>query len=559
MCGIGLYVTGLKDDFQQISPTNKNITPNTEGNIQNIANVITPRGPDGTHHVQEHIDGSNVTLFGSLLALRGLPTPQPLVDQSKNHVLCWNGEVFGDEQIYQQIKNRLSGANDTAFLMDQLSQYDTVEQSLNLFSKVEGPFSFIYLNRQNYLLFGRDIMGRRSLLYSLQSNSYFALSSTACALHCSDSLEVTVWEEIPNNGIYHLDLSQSQHQMQLHPWENLFSSNSVEWPLKKRLPEHIAPPDDYVRNDVVYDDLVSKFTDLLLQSTRKRVVDVYNHGELTRVGVLFSGGIDSVIITALAHVALNDEQSDQQQHIDLLNVSFGNDSKQMSNAADRKQAIQAFEELKSLYPSRCFNLVLIDVTNGELASNKQNIERLIYPRSTVLDFNIGAALWFASTGVGRLYGDDSNQKYVSTAKVLLCGIGSDEQLAGYGRHRTSFMRKQKHDWSALNDELDVDVGRLWIRNLGRDDRLISSHGKESRNPFLDEDFMRFCRNQPLWYLTDLRREAHGDKMILRDAADRMGLKITSKFVKRAIQFGSNIAKVSHKKQDGDCKINIELF
>jgi hypothetical protein len=43
----------------------------------------------------------------------------------------------------------------------------------------------------------------------------------------------------------------------------------------------------------------------------------------------------------------------------------------------------------------------------------------------------------------------------------------------------------------------------------------------------------------------------GDKMILRDAAYQMGLIKTSTYIKRAIQFGSNIAKISYKKRDGD--------
>ena len=31
-----------------------------------------------------------------------------------------------------------------------------------------------------------------------------------------------------------------------------------------------------------------------------------------------------------------------------------------------------------------------------------------------------------------------------------------------------------------------DLNRLWIRNLGRDDRAISDNGVEARFPFLDQ-------------------------------------------------------------------------
>ena len=36
----------------------------------------------------------------------------------------------------------------------------------------------------------------------------------------------------------------------------------------------------------------------------------------------------------------------------------------------------------------------------------------------------------------------------------------------------------------------LDLNRLWIRNLSRDDRVISENGKEVRYPFLDSDLIK---------------------------------------------------------------------
>lgn len=64
-----------------------------------------------------------------------------------------------------------------------------------------------------------------------------------------------------------------------------------------------------------------------------------------------------------------------------------------------------------------------------------------------------------------------------TLQVVLTGIGADEQLAGYSRHRLSF---QTQGMEGLNKEIKMDMGRISSRNLGRDDRVIGDHGKEAR-------------------------------------------------------------------------------
>lgn len=53
-----------------------------------------------------------------------------------------------------------------------------------------------------------------------------------------------------------------------------------------------------------------------------------------------------------------------------------------------------------------------------------------------------------------------SELYYSKAKVLLVGVGADEQMAGYGRHRASFQRGGEQ---ALRAELALDMARLWQR------------------------------------------------------------------------------------------------
>ena len=85
------------------------------------------------------------------------------------------------------------------------------------------------------------------------------------------------------------------------------------------------------------------------------------------------------------------------------------------------------------------------------------------------------------SGAGLLYfrenvhSIDAGEEYESPAKILLDGLGADEQLAGYGRHRTTFKRG---GYALLQEELELDFGRLWKRNLGTSVSYHDNVGRE---------------------------------------------------------------------------------
>ena len=146
--------------------------------------------------------------------------------------------------------------------------------------------------------------------------------------------------------------------------------------------------------------------------------DAAAYSRMCRVGVLFSGGIDSVVLAALLHLCMDDAQ----EPIDLLNVAFtgtaagdatgddqntdvrtaDNNNKTEAPAPDRLAAISALRELKILYPTRDWRLVHVDVTSEERNEHESRVKSLIQPRNTHMDLNIGTALWFASRGKGYL-------------------------------------------------------------------------------------------------------------------------------------------------------------
>jgi asparagine synthetase B (glutamine-hydrolysing) len=93
-------------------------------------------------------------------------------------------------------------------------------------------------------------------------------------------------------------------------------------------------------------------------------------------------------------------------------------------------------------------------------------------------------------------------------------------------------------------QLQLELDRIPTRNLGRDDRVISSHGKETRHPFLSLTVVSFLAGLPVHLKLDPRLELGlGDKTLLRLAARKVGLLEASVRKKKAMQFGSHSARM----------------
>jgi len=217
---------------------------------------------------------------------------------------------------------------------------------------------------------------------------------------------------------------------------------------------------------------------------------------------------------------------------------------------DRSAGLCELEELQRLCPGRQWNFVEINVPYAEYQAARLAVKSIMWPCQTVMDLSLAMALYFASRGVGEVKSDPEAQPepYTSPARVLLNGLGSDELLGGYGRHRTAF---GVGGWPAVIDELQLEMDRISTRNLGRDDRVISAHGKETRHPFLSLSVVNFLVGLPAHIKLDPRLDLGvGDKMLLRLAARKMGLVEASTRKKRAMQFGSHSARMEVGIADG---------
>lgn len=332
---------------------------------------------------------------------------------------------------------------------------------------------------------------------------------------------------------------------------------------------------------------VQELESRLRKSLALRIDDVpeppgYVSGQSAKVAVLFSGGLDCTLLARLSHEILPIDEP-----IDLLNVGFENPrvaaaasiNKQKSESPapvsvyeacpDRMTGRSAFNELQKTCPGRKWRFIAVDIPYQETLAHRDTVKRLMRPHNTEMDLSIACALYFASRGQGTTTANDDfaasiePSSITTSARVLLSGLGADELFAGYGRHGIAFNR---NGFEGLVSEINLDVSRLGQRNLGRDDRVLSHWGRETRFPFLDEEFVAWVLQAPVWMKCGFGLQAinptedlaqaeiltgiDAEKMSLRLVALRLGLVSVAREKKRAIQFGARTAKMEKGRTKG---------
>lgn len=416
------------------------------------------------------------------------------------------------------------------------------------------------------LWYGRDILGRRSLLWQQTSAKAFTL--------CSVGRRTGIpWQEVGTGGIYCYCLKSASNT--LFPWS--LAGDIYNNALARSYPNvNTEVPCPSVncadRSQAYYAEAVSALQEKLLQAMRVRVDTIpglHLHSSTSRVAVMYSGGVDCAVIARLLHEVLPSSAS-----VDLLNVSFEN-PRSIANARkvdssftaiydtpDRITGIQGYHELCETCPTRDWRFVCINVPYAEVLDAKESVLDLMYPNDSIMDYSIALAFYFCARGRGYLMQrrnvvghegsgreQQEEQRYETAAKVFFSGLGADEQLGGYSRHAAAY---KSGSWSRLISELQCDLDRIPSRNLGRDDRILSHFAREVRWPFLDENVVTFlCSLRVDAKMSFELQGGGGDKIILRDLARRIGIPQAAAEKKRAVQFGSRSARmdVEHGKSD----------
>lgn len=554
---------------------------------------ITARGPDYISLTEHAILDKNVMFFSSVLSLRQPFTPQPIM--TTDFIFQFNGELYNDDSLLVNdtefflnvVNKNLGGSLDSIVheestsLTEGIAKFDEllngVSRSDAIFKAIKslsGEFAFVlYDLKEDMIYFGRDAIGRRSLLYSLIDDELI-ISSTP--LYSS--------KECLNEIItYNLKTTE----LTPHPYKQNYSALSYNPVIDQEAGVLNSGSQEPTIKLLRSNELLLK----LKQAVKIRQDSIFSlHPLKSSLAVLFSGGLDCTVIASL--ICENFKTAETIHNIDLLTVGFDNPrTNQSANSSpDRKLAKKSWFELAKKYNNSAINVRLVEI-NVDYESwllHQKRVKKLMLPVNTEMDLSIAIAFYFASS---TRFSDSAitmtelidcsisfedflkNERsystvetnFVSEASVLFSGLGADELFAGYSRHEALFQKLTSESnleeisscYHKLSEELIHDINVIHTRNLGRDDRVISCWGKELRYPFLDETVINYSINEiepnlKFSYKFDKKvTKKQGEitvmiptrKHILREVAGLLGLHFVKDEIKRAIQFGAKSAKL----------------
>ena len=388
-------------------------------------------------------------------------------------VLVFDGVLYNFKTIKNLLKkvgvkdDIVSDSEALLHLIDFYNNGDLVKAIQLAVKLIDGDYAFAVWDGDNLALV-RDPLGVKPLFYA-QNNEIKAFASSKQSL-----------KEI---GLSDINTLKPKHI--------LFNWNDIH-------------PIEQIHEKIIEGD-VSKIDKLLKLSVSKRI------DELTSVGVIFSGGVDS------SYIALLLKEISKNIPLEITLYAVG-----VEGSKDIDSAI---------YASKYLNLELktLIITEDLIRKNLACVVKAI-DDDNLMKIGVGLTTYFAT----KMVAEDN-------IKVAISGQGADELFGGYKRYLKSFVD------GTLNVDIRNDIYNMYHVNLERDDACSMLNSVELRLPFLDEKLVELVIN-----IQDNKKivSMHDDmrKSILRKLAFEEGLDYEIAYrPKKAAQYGTGIDKILRKK------------
>ena len=472
MCGI----VGI------LSKKGENVVPLIEPMLSCMVN----RGPDGAgiaandfiiqsdslENLRYHkLSGSSALGHLRLAIVGGTCGQQPFRSCDHRLTIEHNGEIYN----YKKIRKRLAKCHkfdtqtDSEVIVHLLEDHliksnDLLYAIKKTVAELDGVYGLVIKDEvTGTIALVRDKMGVRQIYYG-ETNSFIAFASERKALWKVGIKEPTKCV-LPGHTI-------------------IITSNGLLQEFK------VAHPPIHSMK-IAYKTMasaISAYEKALVSSMKKRTQD------FDRIGIIFSGGIDSEVICYTGG---------------------------FQDSSDIVFARQIAKKLK-------LKLRVNELTHDEV---EQIIPEVL---NVIEDTNAGqvevAVPVYAAI---KLAHDDG-------IKVMFTGQGADELFGGYSWYTKVV---EKEGYQKLREHMTEDLLLLYRETLEREDKIAMSHSIEMREPFLDMEVIRVSMQMDMKLNVKSKDDSFG-KHVHRRLAQKLGIPRNIAYrIKEAAQHGSGMHNV----------------
>jgi asparagine synthase (glutamine-hydrolysing) len=500
MCGI----VGI------LSKKNENVAPL----IGPMLSCIASRGPDGAgiaadnfvvqsdslNNVEYHkLYGSSALGHLRLAIVGGTCGQQPFHSCDNRLTVEHNGEIYN----YKQIRRKL--------LKLKHHKFDTLTDSEVIVHLLEDHFTKSNNNNNN-----NDDDDDNDLVYAIRKT--VAELDGVYALVIKDEVTGTIALVRDKIGVRQIYYGENNSFVAFASERKALWKVGIKEPTQCVLPGHailikksngllqefeIAQAPVQSTKKIVYKTMasaISAYQKALLMSMKKRTQD------FKRVGIIFSGGIDSVIVAWLA----------KKMVPEVICYTAG-----IEGSTDIAFARNIAKKLK-------LKLRVNELTRSEV---EQMIPEII---NVIENTNAGqvevAVPVYAAI---KLAHEDG-------IKVMFTGQGADELFGGYSWYTKVV---EKEGYQKLREHMTEDLLLLYKETLEREDKIAMAHSIEMREPFLDMEIIRASMHMNLKLNVKSADDIFG-KHVHRRVAQKLGIpKNIAYRIKEAAQHGSGMHSV----------------
>ena len=485
MCGI----VGI------LSKNGENVVPL----VESMLSCIACRGPDGAGiaaaeqivqtdsvgDLRKHHIANSYTALGHvrLAIVGGTCGQQPFRSCDGRFIIEHNGEIYNYKKLRNKLRksHKFTSQTDSEVIVhifeDNYAKSGDLHNAIKkTVSQLDGVYAIVIRDEETgEIALVRDVMGVRQLYYG-ENEQLLAFASEKKAL----------WK-----------IGLKEPTLRIHPGSALIimpNGSFSEQPVVKN---------PVTNQEIRYRTLSSAievYKRALISSMKKRTQD------FDRIGIIFSGGIDSVIIAWLAKKMVREVICYTGGVQGSSDIAFARRIAKRLNLKLRVNEL-THEEVEEMIPG---------VMNTIEHTNAGQVEVAIPVYAAV-----------------KLAHEDG-------IKVMFSGQGADELFGGYSWYGKIV---GEGGYAGLRHYMNEDIQLLYKETLEREDKITMAHSIEMREPFLDLKLIRLSMKIDLRLNVKGVSDAFG-KHVHRKLAQDLGISREIAYrSKEAAQHGSGIHQV----------------